>query len=142
MSKLVYIMVGAPGSGKSTRTKMHTEGKVSAVVSADHFFESSGTYVFDRSKLHLAHLHSQRKYVEALDNPDIEVVVVDNTNTTAKERKFYLDLAKSRGYSVFFDVLECDAKTCYARNVHGVPLDAIERMIARIDLPYGLSKAV
>ena len=135
MSKRVIIMVGAPGSGKSTRISHYVKDDA-VVVSADHYFEQSGTYIFDRSKLGQAHKFSQDRFTDALLNK-MEPVIVDNTNTTAKERKFYIDLAKVHGYEVWIDAIECDAQTCFQRNVHGVPLEAIERMIARIDVPYG-----
>jgi predicted kinase len=144
MSKVI-LMVGAPGSGKSTRLKSHIssigEGDYS-VVSADHYFEDSdGVYHFDRSKLHLAHQTCQSRFVSGLIAGK-KLVIVDNTNTTAKERKFYIDMAFQHNYTVSIDAVEADAETCYQRNVHGVPLEAIQRMIARIDVPYGWSEVV
>jgi predicted kinase len=143
--KKVVLMVGAPGSGKSTRVKAQIssigDGDYS-VVSADHYFEDSdGVYTFDRSKLHHAHQTCQSRFVAGLVAGK-ELVIVDNTNTTAKERKFYIEMARQHGYKIEIDAVECDAETCYKRNVHGVPLEAIERMIARIDVPYGLSEVV
>jgi len=55
----------------------------------------------------------------------------------ARDRKFYVNAAREQGYSVWIDAIECDAQTCFKRNIHGVPLDTIERMISRIDVPYG-----
>jgi len=138
MQKTVYIMVGAPGSGKSTRVKTHTADKASAVVSADHYFEATGTYVFNRLELYEAHKACKKAFIEALDHPLVDLVVVDNTNTTAKERGFYIQEAASRGVRVFVDAVECEAAVCFERNIHDVPLEAIERMIARIDTPFGM----
>lgn len=146
--KKVIILVGAPGCGKSTRTanylylhKAYDPKSTSAVVSADHFFINldTGQYIFDRSRLHMAHLTCQHEFVDALVD-GVGLVIVDNTNTVARDRKFYVDVARSHGYEVWLDVIEADAQTCFARNVHGVPLDAIEKMMARIDVPYGFYK--
>ena len=143
--KKVIVMVGAPGSGKSTRVKTHTssigEGDFS-VVSADHYFEDAhGNYIFDRSKLHFAHQTCQSNFVAGL-LAGKKLVVVDNTNTTAKERKFYIEMARQHGYKIEIDAVEGEAELCFQRNTHGVPLEAIQRMIARIDVPYGLSEVV
>lgn len=144
--KKVIIMVGIPGSGKSTHAESYSTifdmgrlGEVStAIVSADNFFinPANGHYVFDRSRLHMAHLTCQNDFALHLHN-GVNVVIVDNTNTVARDRKYYIELAKAQGYEVYLDVVECDPKVATARNTHGVPLEVVERMAKQIDTPFG-----
>ena len=56
-------------------------------------------YVFDVNKLHAAHEWNKNRTEQAMikNNP---VVIVDNTNTTAKEIRPYIELAEKYGYVV------------------------------------------
>jgi len=142
MTKDVVILIGAPGCGKSTACKNYLLYKPdSVVVSADDYFVNpeTGHYTFDRSRLHAAHLTCQNKFAVALEN-GVEQIIVDNTNIIAKHRQVYIDLAQKHGYTVWIHCIEADAETCFKRNVHGVPLETIERMISMIDTPYGCYK--
>jgi predicted kinase len=135
--KQVIILVGASGSGKSTWTKDYLhEHPDTIVVSADHYFiQSDGTYEFDGTKLPQAHSECKRKFHDALVRGFN--VIVDNTSTRAWERKDYIAEAKRHGYSVWLKVLKIDPTVAAARNVHGVPLEAIKKMNDRIDVPEG-----
>ena len=101
--KKVIIMMGASGCGKSTKARnfMRMHPRVNkAIVSADnHFLGEDGVYRFDRQQLSQAHTECQQAFVAALDESK-ELVIVDNTNTTAKERSFYISVAKDYGYEV------------------------------------------
>lgn len=139
MINRVILMVGIPGSGKSTASSSYLQAESTVKVSADDFFMVDGQYVFDRTKLHKAHTSCQRKFMEALE-AGVRTVVVDNTNTTAKERSFYVEAAAEYGYEVFIHSIAGDPVVCAARNVHGVPLEACQRMADRIDMEPGFYK--
>lgn len=141
--KKVVILVGASGSGKSTWAAKYAEGQgvEHTVVSADHYFvQSDGTYEFDGALLPQAHSACQKSFREALDR-GCELVLVDNTGTRAWEREDYVAYAKKWGYEVWLKVFKVDPKVAAARNVHGVPLAAIEKMTSRIDVPEGFYEA-
>lgn len=135
-------MRGIPGSGKSTRAaKIMARfqalfGKHSVKCSADDFFlDKDGNYNFDRNKIGKAHGECKRKAAQAM-RKGVPLVVIDNTNTTMKEIRPYLDMAKEHSYTVKYCVVgntDDDSIKVYAgRNVHGVPEEAIRRMAERL----------
>ena len=74
VEKILYIMIGLPGSGKSTFIKtLHNP----AICSADHYFEQGGTYKFDVNKLGAANQTCKNK---CLDNmlQHKPFIVIDN----------------------------------------------------------------
>lgn len=132
---VMYIMRGIAGSGKSTLAATlvaHGQGVVCSTD--DYFLDAAGVYRFDPSKLHEAHLWNQQRVKEALRG-GLSPVVVDNTHTQRWEAKPYVLLAAKFGYQV--QVKEPatswakDAKELARRNQHGVPLEAIQRMLDR-----------
>jgi predicted kinase len=128
----VVIMRGLPGSGKSTVAKKlaaQVEGAV--IVSADDFFMVGGQYQFDVTKLGAAHGACQAAFKTALIH-NKELVIVDNTNTTPREIQTYMKMAQNFGYEAVIMVVPCDVDTSAARNTHGVPREAIERMANRM----------
>jgi hypothetical protein len=87
-------------------------------------------YHFDASQLRNAHQFSQRRARWALEGA-CDVVFIDNTNTTWKEIKPYVELALANDYDVgiidLFDAGLTDAELA-ARNAHGVPEASIKKM--------------
>jgi predicted kinase len=137
----VVILVGASGSGKSTWAKQFIAnqekmGFVCHIVSADHYFEKDGVYQFDGTKLAQAHQACKRNFILAMQE-EFNVIVVDNTNTRAWERKEYVQEARNHGYQVWLKVFAVPAEVCAERNQHGVPLEAVKKMVDRIDVPEG-----
>jgi predicted kinase len=132
-SKVMFMMRGLPGSGKSTLVRAITNSYPSHVVcSADDYFIKDGQYAFDAAGLSDAHSACQDKAKDAC-NADVGAVVVDNTNVRRWEMKFYLDLASHRDYMV----VPVQPKTAWrfipqelaARNKHGVDVETLARKV-------------
>lgn len=115
----IVLVRGLPGSGKSTLARS-MEGYFH--VEADMFFTDAitGEYNFRPEWLSAAHDSCQRLCRDAINRG--ENVVVSNTFTRAWEMKPYFDM----GYEV--RVIECKGRW---DNIHGVPVEAIERMAER-----------
>ena len=132
--KTVVIMRGTSGSGKSTYISKHLAGAL--VCSADHFFhKDDGSYEFDVRKLGAAHEACKRKFKKALKQGE-PLVVVDNTNTKMWEMKPYIMAARHAGYELEFVRMDTPVEVAAARNVHGVPQEAVQKMADRMqELP-------
>ncbi len=138
MKKTVYIQRGLPGSGKSTRAKA-TKAKFEAlgfkvsIVSADHFFEKTGSYTFIPSKLDEAHKECFTKFLDAMLTDD--VIIVDNTNTRVWEFANYIKVAKIASADIIVDEVKAasadDVKAWHKRCIHNVPYDKMLLMFNR-----------
>ena len=124
MTKVLYLIRGIPGAGKSYLANLITNANFSA---DDYFTSPSGVYSFDASKLKEAHEYCQRMVEYALkDNHPI--VAVANTFTRKWEMEAYYKLAEKYGY----EVVELTIKSNF-KNTHGVPEDKIQTMKERFE---------
>ncbi len=122
--KSLQILRGIPGSGKSTYAKSQTDA---VICSADDFFlQTDGTYVYDKSKIQLAHDACFKKCHDALHNGD-STIIIDNMNAQAWEIAPYIMLGRNFGYTVEILNFACDNNVGASRNIHNVPLADIER---------------
>lgn len=130
--KVLIIMRGISGSGKSTKAKSFGGN----VYSTDDFFMENEEYKFDPSKIVEAHGWNQNRVKEAMSSGETPIVV-DNTNTQKWEAKPYVLMAKEFGYAVKVEESDTpwrfDAEELSKRNVHGVPKPAIQGMVDRYD---------
>jgi predicted kinase len=132
MEKILYIVRGIPGSGKSTFAK--TLGGIH--IEADQYFvDLEGNYNFDGSKIKLAHEYckSQTESWMKTDGDQVNVnkIVVSNTFTQEWEMEPYFELAKTYGYKVFSIIVE---NRHIGTNVHNVPEEKIEQMRNRFEI--------
>ena len=127
MDKILYIVRGIPGSGKSTFAKtlggQHYEADM-------YFIDKNGDYNFDVTKIKDAHQWCQ-SFVKTDMILEYPKIVVSNTSTQEWEMKPYFDLAKEFGYTVFTIIVE---NRHGGKNQHDVPEDKIEQMINRFEI--------
>jgi predicted kinase len=137
----VVILRGISGSGKSTLAKKlaqdfctENRGGWATIVSADRYFlDDKGVYCFDASKLSKAHGECLRNFAKSVYDRSDDMIIVDNTNTTALEIAPYAQLALAFGHEVSVITVECDIETAVARNVHSVPRVVIINQFKRLE---------
>lgn len=159
MEKIVIIMRGVPGSGKSTKAKK-LAGETGVICSADDFFiNEEGKYVFDYTKISNAHEECRNKCKNAMEQ-GADRIVIDNTNIRKIDYYAYIQLALNSGYSYKFEysdmpewlelyegistgfvngqLFDEHLKDYYAEfftnnNIHGVPKETILKMINKFE---------
>ena len=135
MNKVLVLVRGIPGSGKSTFANLVWNNY--AICEADKFFyDKEGNYNFDASKLKQAHEWCQNevetKMKDNQNNPQYyPEIVVSNTFTQEWEMQAYFDLAKKYEYMVFSVIVENRHGNT---NVHGVPDDTLKKMKDRFHI--------
>jgi predicted kinase len=137
MEKVLYIVRGLPGSGKSTFAKMLV-GEDFLVCEADKYFidKETGEYNFDSTKIKEAHKFCQdtvESYMkDSLVNDQFyREIAVSNTFTQEWEMRPYFELAKNYGYKVFSVVVE---NRHGGTNQHGVPEEVLTKMCERFEI--------
>lgn len=135
MNKILILVRGIPGSGKSTFANLIWNSY--AICEADKFFyDKDGNYNFDPSKLKQAHEWCQNEVeIKMQDNernpqyyPEI---AVSNTFTQEWEMKAYFDLASKYDYKVFSIIVE---NRHGGKNLHSVPDDTLKKMKNRFQI--------
>ena len=135
--KVLYIVRGLPGSGKSTFAEKLV-GADFLVCEADKYFinKDTGEYNFDPSKIKEAHKYCQNLVETYMSDSLVNdqwyrQIAVSNTFTQEWEMQPYFDLAKKYDYTVFVVIVE---NRHGGKNVHGVPDDKLEIMKNRFEI--------
>lgn len=127
-TKRLVIMVGVPGSGKSTiASKLAARGYVR--ISADDIREELyGDAKVQGNPKEVFGIVMDR-FIKAVNRGSC--VVIDNTNVTRNTRSRYIKAASRLGYEVFLFTMQTDLQTCLQRNrlrKRVVPEEVIRRM--------------
>ena len=128
MNRLLLVVRGIPGSGKSTLARQFCPSD--DICEADKFFERSGRYEYDPSRISEAHAwckgQVERRMLEGRDR-----IAVSNTFTREWELRPYLEMAALHGYTAICVVVE---NRHGSTNLHGVPESRVEEMRRRFEI--------
>ncbi|NWI39992.1 N42L2 protein, partial [Picathartes gymnocephalus] len=100
--KLLLILRGLPGSGKSTLSRVLLGQSCDGIVlSTDDYFRQQYGYTYNAARLGDAHEWNRKRAKQAMEQGK-SPVIIDNTNTQAWEMKPYVEVALEKGYRVEF----------------------------------------
>jgi predicted kinase len=141
--KRVFMLIGPPGAGKSTfRKTLEATHKGAAVVSMDdlrlEWYGGPYDNAFAKaSKDSKFNAKVDKHYIETLREND--VVILDNTNTSAKARKRWMAPARARDFQLiavlFPSTLQQVKDRQKTRGDKEIPLHVVENMYNRLSLP-------
>lgn len=137
MSKTLIILSSVSGGGKSTFAEFlwRKDPLNSVICSADNYFiDNQGNYNFDSSQLGKAHQFSKNLCKDAM-KANAGTVIVDNTNTTRREAKEYIDMAEQFEYAVTWLVV---LPAHDGHNQHMVPQETLQKQVKRLNNTVGL----
>ena len=129
--KVLYLLRGLPGAGKSTLAK-----SIGAIYfEADMFFMEGNEYKFNPLKLKDAHAWCQNQVRISMKNANGGMtptrIAVANTFTQEWEMDSYYKLAEEFGFTVFSMIVE---NRHGGVNTHNVPEDVLESMKNRFEV--------
>ncbi|KAM4682630.1 NEDD4-binding protein 2-like 2 isoform 2-T3 [Amazona ochrocephala] len=148
--KLLLILRGLPGSGKTTLSRVLLgESHDGIVFSTDDYFRQHDGYTYNAAQLGDAHDWNQKRAKQAMEQGK-SPVIIDNTNTQAWEMKPYVEVALEKGYRVEFHEPDTwwkfDPEELEKRNKHGVTREKIAQMLERyeyqISIPIVMNSVV
>jgi hypothetical protein len=134
--KILYLVRGVPGSGKSTFAK-HIWNNY-AICEADQYFvdKETGEYKFNPDEIKIAHQWCKDEVETRMKDNQVNPqyypeIVVSNTFTQEWEMEPYFKLAEKYGYKVFSLIVE---NRHGGENQHGVPSDKVQAMKDRFQV--------
>lgn len=135
MNKILYIIRGLPGSGKTTFAQRIWSSGI--IFEADQYFiDKEGNYNFDSTKLGEAHNWCKEQVKNAMEQNKIKnqyyhEIIISNTFTQEWELKPYFDLASEYNYSVVSLITE---NRHNGKSIHNVPTETMEKMRKRFEI--------
>jgi len=125
-NKIILLLRGLPGSGKSELAKVLAEKGKYPILSIDDFFTHPETddYQFDYKANHLAYKSCEER-TENLAKAGSEKIIVHNTFTMDWEMEPYFKIASSYDYSIFVVTVENYHK---GKNKHNVSEEQLLKM--------------
>ncbi|KAM9192734.1 NEDD4-binding protein 2-like 2 isoform 1-T1 [Dugong dugon] len=143
LEKLLILLRGLPGSGKTTLSRILLgQSRDGIVLSTDDYFRYQDGYKYNVNQLGDAHDWNQNRAKQAIAQGR-SPVIIDNTNTQAWEMKPYVKMAVGKGYRVEFHEPETwwrfDPEELEKRNKHGVSRKKIAQMLERYEYQMSIS---
>lgn len=146
--KLMMVMIGPPGSGKSTLiAAMQEAGIIFRIASTDAIVDEYAathgiTYSQAHQKVNWKDAQSKFKTIIRQSANDGVNIVIDRTNMGEKARRGYFDVIRNRGYTAVALNMQCDDRELQKRideraaaTGKFIPKHVMKDMMERYDAP-------
>lgn len=130
--KIILIMIGLPGSGKSTFARhVKYDGLPKYILSQDDYlYDGFGVYKWSPQSVQKSVKWNFDRFTKAVEDESDKVIIVDNTNLKKSYIKKYAELGIKHGYQVYLIFMEeDDKKVLMKRGTHNVPESTMDKMI-------------
>jgi NEDD4-binding protein 2 len=124
MKKVLYLVRGCPGAGKTTLAETLAGDEWPILAADDYHTDENGVYNFVPANAGKAHFSCQMKCKHRM-RKGIEKIFVTNTFINDNQMKPYFEMAEKYGYDVFTMVVENRHGN---KSIHDVPDSAVEDM--------------
>jgi uridine kinase len=106
-NKIIILLRGLPGSGKTELAKALSEQGKYPVLSVDDYFThpETGEYEFDYKSNHLAYKSCEERTLKYAES-GLSKILVHNTFTMYWEMEPYFKIASDHNYSIFVVTVE------------------------------------
>ena len=123
-AKVVIILRGVPGSGKSHLAKLIKEKEVEMggdqprTMALDDYFECDGEYFYEEDLLESYRANLLKSFKKNIDAGLFQFILVDAINDKVAHFREFWSYAKQNGYEVYVCMVECDPVLAASRNIH------------------------
>jgi predicted kinase len=124
--KVLVILRGLPGSGKSTFAELFK----APICSADDFLMIDGVYVWTQARVRRAHELCEAK-CKSLMEAEEPLIIISNMNVKARDWRTYGKMAEDTGYMVFTVIIE---NRHGGKNSHGVTEEMMKDIEERFSI--------
>jgi energy-coupling factor transporter ATP-binding protein EcfA2 len=128
MSKMLILLRGVSGAGKSKLANILAEALSGRAYAADDFLMNGDKYEWSADKLGEAHMACVSS-VESELSSGSGIVIVHNTMTSEKDVVPYKEIADRNGAMLISLVVE---NRHGGKNTHGVPQASIDRQARKL----------
>lgn len=119
--RFALVLRGINGAGKTylcshIESSLKDQGKKVVRVSVDNYFSRGGKYLFDATRLNQAYDETFNQFLDSLDDPDVDLILVDNPNIRTHEISPYVTCASAFGVMNGVATVHCDPALACSRH--------------------------
>jgi predicted kinase len=116
----IILLIGLPGCGKSTWAKEYPCSGSKLVLCPDNYLMVDGVYTWSPEANTQAHHQCMKEFVQRVWYGDVDLLILDSTNTRTEFISPYIEVAQSFGYKVRIVLIKHDPEDSWKRNIHNI----------------------
>lgn len=116
----VILLTGLPGSGKSTWAAAYPCSGVKLILCPDDNLVTNGVYEWSPEAVNESHRKCLRQFVEHAWHGDLDLLILDSTNTRTEFLSPYIGVAQAFNHNVRVVLIKHDPVDSWRRNIHNV----------------------